>query len=387
MRKVINISSFSRSRINQDPVAASFYGWHSQYSRQVHERLNLTVESWSIDVGLRHNTSYERDGVRYRIFPSRFYLGPGHELSTALLRALRSELRDHDIVVHLHDFHNWQSYAIGMMFPGIPIVAHYHGATKRPLNRITSLTRAMLAPLFLVEHGLESLMIRRVRRFLLANTQDRKYYERHRLPLAFCPMAPDLQFFSSIERSAARRELGISEQARVLLNVGGFAPAKNIELTLSALSRLRGYPNIRLYLIGPTYSLTYRHAIEAAIDRLDLRTQVNVVEFLPKSQLNVYYNAADALVVTSRRDEGGPTVILEALSLGLPVLSTPIGFTSDIQARSRGELHIVDPNPDALAAAVKAELESRHDHKPVMAWTWDNVMAVVGPLYEECWRT
>jgi len=386
MRKIINISSFSRSRLNQDPVAASFYGWHSQYSRQVHERLNLTVESWSIDVGLRQSTSYERDGVRYRIFPSRFYLAPGHELSSSLLRALRNEFRDHEVIVHLHDFHNWQSYAIGLMFPRARIIAHYHGATKRPLQRMTSLTRILLAPLFLVEHGLELLMVRRVRRFLLANTQDRAYYVRRKLPMTFCPMAPDLQFFSPTDRRNARRQLGIPDDARVILHVGGFAPAKNIELTLAAVSRLRNDPRIQLYIIGPTYSLTYRHAIESAVDRLGIRGRTRVVEFIAKSQLNTYYNAAEALLVTSRRDEGGPTVILEALSLGLPVISTPVGFTSDIQERSNGELHIVEPDPEALAAAIRSELENRHAHRPVMAWTWDDVMSVVGPLYQECFR-
>lgn len=387
MRKIINISSFSRSRINQDPIAGSFYGWHSQYSREVHKRLGLTVESWSIDAGILHGSSYEREGVQYRIFPARFFLAPGRELSFGLLRALRAEMKEHDVIIHLHDFHNWQSYAIGLLFPKARVIGHYHGATKRPINRMTSVRKWLFLPLFLLEQWAEVLTRRRIRHYLLANLQDQAYYRDHGLASSFCPMAPDMKFFTPLEKAAARRELNIAANETAILNVGGFAPPKNLGLMIAAFAQLRKLRPGRLWLIGPTYRRSYRRMIEHLIDAWKLREAVTIVDFLPKSQLNVYYNAADVLAVTSNQDEGGPTVVLEALSLGLPVVATPVGFTRDIRSRTSKNLHLVEPTPSAVAQGLNEVLSGQTVRTPAVIWSWDDVMNVVRPLYEQLFRT
>lgn len=388
MRKIINISSFSRSRVNQDPVDGSYYGWHSQYSRALAATRRFQVESWSIDVGVFRGKSYDREGIVYRLLPSRLYLTPGREVSTSVLRALRYELHHHDVVLHLHDFHNWQAYAIALMFPTARIVAHYHGATKRPLQKLTSVRRAVGAPLFLLEHGAESLAMRQIKHVFLANTRDRAWYQERKIQFSFCPMAPDLKFFTLVDHARSREQLGVAA-APLLLNVGGFGRPKNLGLLIDAFADLRRQVDARLVLVGPTYERGYRRMILQQMRALGLEKVVSVVDFVPRSTLNLYYNAADVLVVTSNSDEGGPTVILESLALGTPVVSTPVGLTEDILPKTSGMLHLSGWTPGAVSRTVQDVLQSAPTtlRTAVIPWTWEDVMKTTIPVYERLFRS
>ncbi|MFH0828821.1 MAG: glycosyltransferase [Candidatus Kerfeldbacteria bacterium] len=380
MQKIINISSFSRSRLNQDPVKGSFYGWHSQFARHISGHCKAVVESWSIDAALSKQQAYEREGVTYRLFPSGFFLSPGREISTALLKALRQEARDHEIIVHLHDYHNWQSYAIALTIKA-PVVAHYHGATRRPIENLRFPRRWLFAPLFLIEQLFENRAVRRIRHFFLANTRSKDYFERRSLPYSFCPMAPELDVFSVMDKGEARQVVGERENKKIVLHVGGFAPVKNLELLITAFDQVKKFVPSVLYIVGPTYQPMYKSAIKRQIATLGLNESVKIVGMVPRKQMNAYYNAADVLAVTSKAEEGGPTATLEALAVGLPVVSVPAGFARDIQPRSGGLLSIVE-DASQYALSLQKELSLvKDERKPIQAWTWDDVLKIVGPAY------
>jgi glycosyltransferase involved in cell wall biosynthesis len=70
------------------------------------------------------------------------------------------------------------------------------------------------------------------------------------------------------------------------------------------------------------YERAERVADEAGVD---LRT-VSGVDY---EEMPYYFNAADALLVTSRY-ESGPMVVREAAACNVPVVSTPVGFAPDV---------------------------------------------------------
>ncbi len=380
MQKVISISSFSRSRLDQDPIKGSYYGWHSQFARHLVGHMDAVIESWSIDAALSLPQSYEREGVTYRLFPSGFFLSPGRELSLQLLSALKHEAREHDIVVHLHDYHNWQSYAIALSV-NAPVVAHYHGATHRPIANLHMPRRWFAAPLFLIEQLFENIAMKKMCHFFLVNPRDKETYERCSLPYSFCPMAPEPDAFLPMVRTEARKTLGISERTKALLNVGGFAPVKNLELLVSTFADLRRKTDATLYILGPTYSKKYAARISLLIKARHLDGAIKVIGMVPRVKLNLYYNAADALVVTSTAGEGGPTVILESLAVGLPVVSTAVGFTRDILPKAQGLLTVVESDA-ALVPELARVLTSVTSQRVVCRpWTWGDVIQVVTAVY------
>ena len=68
-----------------------------------------------------------------------------------------------------------------------------------------------------------------------------------------------------------------------------------------------------------------RYALaKAAVEMLGDNTQLIVTRNVQHKQMMLYYNACDALVITSSH-EGSPTVMYEALACNLPIVSTDVG--------------------------------------------------------------
>jgi glycosyltransferase involved in cell wall biosynthesis len=75
-----------------------------------------------------------------------------------------------------------------------------------------------------------------------------------------------------------------------------------------------------------------RRVFEAAAARLDDPAELHTPFRVPHEEMPRYLNAADALLLTSRK-EGSPNVLKEALACNLPVVSTDVG---DVRERLDG---------------------------------------------------
>jgi len=71
-------------------------------------------------------------------------------------------------------------------------------------------------------------------------------------------------------------------------------------------------------------------------ERLDRPVRLQTLSNVPHGRMPLYYNAADALLLTSKR-EGSPNSVKEALACNLPVVATAVG---DVRDRVRD----VDPS-------------------------------------------
>ena len=124
---------------------------------------------------------------------------------------------------------------------------------------------------------------------------------------------------------------------------------KGIQDGLKALGRLvREGMQFRVTLVGDG---PYRSTLESLASRLGPENHITWLGHIPYAQFQLQYAEADLFLMPTRRYEGGPLVISEALGSRVPVVATDRGGTAD----SVGPAGIVVPvsDIDALACAVR----------------------------------
>lgn len=153
---------------------------------------------------------------------------------------------------------------------------------------------------------------------------------------------------------------------RKLLAVGTLKLIKDYETLLNALSLLRQRVDVRLLILGEGEC---RPALETQIRQLGLEACVFMPGFV--KNLLPYYKQADLFVLSST-GEGLPTVVIEALNAGTPVVSTdcPSG-PREILCDGQFGLLVPMRDPQALAKAMEQALLSTHDEAELKARAQD----------------
>jgi D-inositol-3-phosphate glycosyltransferase len=146
------------------------------------------------------------------------------------------------------------------------------------------------------------------------------------VPLSLVSVVPcgvDTDVFRPIDRSGARKVLGLSPKERIVLFVGRIEPLKGIDVLLRAVSHLDG--RFRVMVIGGDGKDLARKAELAALAaELRIADKVTFLDAVPHGELPLYYNAADVCVVPSYYESFG-LVAVEAMACGVPVIASRVG--------------------------------------------------------------
>lgn len=202
---------------------------------------------------------------------------------------------------------------------------------------------------------------------------------------------------TSLTGMQARERLEIEADELVLLFFGQIAPYKGLQYLVDAFPAIcRRVPRIRLIVAGKVKrgSEDYWKTIEDSLSEMDCRQQVLCrIEHIPDQDVEIYFKAADALVVPYVQifQSGLPFL---AYSFGLPVLATDVGsLGEEIITNETG--FVCEPcNPDALASMVAHYAGSMlfkelHERRPVIAsearerHSWSRVAEITRGVYEQ----
>lgn len=144
------------------------------------------------------------------------------------------------------------------------------------------------------------------------------------------PCGTDIHRFGAIKQQAAREQLGIDPQSKVVFYVGRFDERKGIETLVRAVgqSKLRGSADLKLIIGGgsrPGQSDgKERDRIESIVTELGMSEFTVFPGRLGDEILPVYYAAADVCVVPSHYEPFG-LVAIEAMASGTPVVASDVG--------------------------------------------------------------
>ena len=174
----------------------------------------------------------------------------------------------------------------------------------------------------------------------------------------------DPERFQPIDRTEARRRLGLAEHGPLLVSVGTLAPRKGFHLVIEAVAKLEErWPTLRFAVVGGDGA---EGAMEAELRQLAARLKVEdrIVFAGPRQsgELAAWYSAADLFVLATAH-EGCPNVVLEALACGTPVAATPVGSIPELIDPMVGV--IVERTVESIAAGIDAALGRAWDRDAI----------------------
>ncbi len=138
------------------------------------------------------------------------------------------------------------------------------------------------------------------------------------------PNGVNFKIFYPFDKKLARTELNLKESAKIVLFAANPERLeKNFKLAEEAVRKLKD-------------------------------VELKVVYNITQAELNHFYNAADAVILSSLH-EGSPNVIKEAMACNCPIVSTNVGDVKENIGTTEG-CFVVDPNKDSMAEKIKEAL-------------------------------
>jgi glycosyltransferase involved in cell wall biosynthesis len=165
--------------------------------------------------------------------------------------------------------------------------------------------------------------------------------------------AVDLEKFSpNLDRMKFRREVGLSLETPIIVNIGMIRPDKG-QFNLVEAARIVRHqrPDAHFVFVGEATGGRSREKwVRKAIDRAGLNGNVLMMGY--RWDIPDILAAANMVVIASRHTEASPIVLREAFASGRPVVATRVGDVPEIIIHGENGL-IVQPNDsNALATAI-----------------------------------
>jgi glycosyltransferase involved in cell wall biosynthesis len=162
-----------------------------------------------------------------------------------------------------------------------------------------------------------------------------------------------------VRRESARAKLRLARKVLAIGTVGNLNPSKGLEHLIQATARVRdANPDTTLRILGARSPAHGGYAAALQAQARDHGLDGDGAEALfvdPGANVSALLPALDVFVLTSvPRSEGIPTVILEAMACGLPVVTTDVGAVREVVEDGATGLVVEPERPDAIAGAVLA---------------------------------
>ncbi|PMB42456.1 glycoside hydrolase [Fischerella thermalis CCMEE 5205] len=211
------------------------------------------------------------------------------------------------------------------------------------------------------------------------------------------PCGTDIEQFGRISQQAARVQLGLNPEDKVVMYVGRFDPRKGIETLVRAVgkSQFRGDKHLKLIIGGgsrPGQSDGMeRERIEGIVHELGMSDFTIFTGRLSQEILPSYYAAADVCVVPSHYEPFG-LVAIEAMASNTPVVASDVGGLQFTVVPEETGLLAPPQDEDAFAVAIdrilanpqwRDQLGKAGRKRVESKFSWNGVATQLSELYTQ----
>jgi glycosyltransferase involved in cell wall biosynthesis len=146
-----------------------------------------------------------------------------------------------------------------------------------------------------------------------------------------------------------------------ILYAGVLIPLKGVHHLINALAHIvKDFPQVRLVVVGREENKRYTAELKNQVRRRGLDRKVQFMGEVPQAELASLMRRA-CMFVLPTYSEGLPRVVLEAMAIGLPVVSSPIGGIPEIV--KDGETGFLVPPGDEAMLAERLRWILRHSEE------------------------
>jgi glycosyltransferase involved in cell wall biosynthesis len=195
------------------------------------------------------------------------------------------------------------------------------------------------------------------------------------------PNGYDSALFHPMDRDAARRELGLPLDAKIVLSVGALVPEKAYTYLVKAAALVAKERPEALFVIvgqGPD-----EPALMSVIRERGLTDTFRLVGAKPHSEIPKWMAACDVFTLSSVL-EGVPTVLFEAMACGRPYAGTGVGGIKDTVTSETG-ITVPEKEPLELSKAIVKALTNNWDENVIFRMaerrTWLNIAKEINDVY------
>lgn len=192
---------------------------------------------------------------------------------------------------------------------------------------------------------------------------------------------------SSLHESSSkvqiREKYNIQSESKIVLSIQRLHPRKGLIYLIRAIPEvLKKFPST-VFLIGGTGHLESELKFET--QNCGIATNVIFTGFIPDEHLSSYYEQADLFALPSLF-EGFGLVYIDALTKGLPIVTTQNGGAQDIITDEVGLL-VPIRNSKAFADAINKALNTKWNKKRIvnrsLRYKWENIVRNYISIYNE----
>jgi glycosyltransferase involved in cell wall biosynthesis len=176
-----------------------------------------------------------------------------------------------------------------------------------------------------------------------------------RLHIFFPPVDPEAFAVEGVDQGAARAEFGFVPEDVVMGTVGNLNPQKGHEYLIRAAAIARAsQANVKLLIVGASHDThrKYERGLYRLSTELGLVVGRDIVFAGPRADVPQALAAMDIFVLSSVPcSEGAPTVVQEAMMMGLPVVGTDVGAVAEVVEDGVTGCIVPPLDPQAIADA------------------------------------
>lgn len=313
-----------------------------------------------------------------------FCLDIANDASPANLGKVRSFLkgRRHEII-HTHS--PFPSAITRMVAPREHLrgIVHTEHSLPDSRNRVTRLANRVTYPLCDVAISVSRVVEREVRKAWLLRPKSSRLIYGGIGEAALREVPPS-------EVAEARSSLEIPDGHHVVGNIAHLRSQKGHLLWLEAARQvLDARPNTTFVVVGREKEAGYRESLEARAAALGLTDHVRFAGFQPDPYPTL---ASFDVFMMASEFEGFPIALVEAMAMGVPVVSTDVGGVSE--ALGSEDIGLTAPSGDASGLAKhvigllddphrRDEMAVRARHRARSQFTVERMVEVVESVYDE----